>query len=343
MIDPSGEGDYTTVYEALILVSQQFRDEYTGRELQVWLAAGEHSLAGGLVPDANLPLSRLQISAASNGVLITSDASTLLEVHAGAPPLKLQGLDLGGQVRIYGGDDVELLNCSFRGANVAQGRRLEATRVRATGTRALALTLALALALALALTLTLTPTLTLTLVGATGTRALLISGGHVVLDAALFEDHAAGAIAVSGGRLELRSSVLRRNEAERGGALLVTGGDVLVDNSYFAHNKATDGSESGGAIYVEDARRLVLGNRTKILGSKGYGGSVASNIEWTFVLPAPLAHYVQAQGGVAVNSLRVYDYDYPIPCSATLYGDSSRYPRQGKPHTGWGVRVMGSL
>ena len=137
MIDPSGEGDYTTVHEALILVSKQFRDEYTGKELQMWLAAGEHSWAGGLVLDANLTLSRLHISAASNDVLIASDASTLLAVHAGAPPLKLQGLHLSGQVRIHGGDDVELLNCSFRGANVALGRRLEAARVGARSTSTL--------------------------------------------------------------------------------------------------------------------------------------------------------------------------------------------------------------
>ena len=138
----------------------------------------------------------------------------------------------------------------------------------------------------------------------------------------MFEDHTSGAIEVNAGSLTLHRSILRRNEAARGGALLVTGGDVRVDNTLFELNTATGGPESGGAIYVQDASTMVLGNETKIVGSKGKGGSVYSNVRWTYELPAPLAHYVQAQGGVAENDPGTLNYDYPIGCSATLYGDS---------------------
>mgnify|MGYP001980992903 CR=1 FL=1 len=137
----------------------------------------------------------------------------------------------------------------------------------------------------------------------------------------MFEDHTSGAIEVNAGSLTLHRSILRRNEAARGGALLVTGGDVRVDNTLFELNTATGGPESGGAIYVQDASTMVLGNETKIVGSKGKGGSVFSNVRWTYELPAPLAHYVQAQGGVAEHDPGRLNYDYPIGCSATLYGD----------------------
>ena len=59
-----------------------------------------------------------------------------------------------------------------------------------------------------------------------------------------------------------------------------------------------------------------------VLGFWGFGGSVASDVEWTYVLPAPLAHYVSnpEQDGIAQNGAGNYDYDYPIPCAATLQG-----------------------
>ena len=85
-----------------------------------------------------------------------------------------------------------------------------------------------------------------------------------MLEDALFEDHTSGAIEVNAGSLTLHRSILRRNEAARGGALLVTGGDVRVDNTLFELNTATGGPESGGAIYVQDASTMVLGNETKI-------------------------------------------------------------------------------
>ena len=252
------------------------------------LSAGEH-IVSGLVLNASLTLSRLEIisSDASGRTFISSNASTLLEVRAGSPPVNLQGLKLDGQVIIEGGTvevPVEIAGCRFGRPSARPGRRLT------TGTT---------------------------------TRALLVSDGHVSISDTFFEELPGGAIEVSGSAgLAVRTSVFGRNQAERGSALLITGGKVVVDNSTFTDNKATDAT-NGGAIRVSGTNAsLELGNKTVITGSKGHGGSVVSDVPWTFRLPAPLAHYVfnPEQDGVAQNGAGSYDYDYPIPCSATLRG-----------------------
>jgi predicted outer membrane repeat protein len=293
VVDPSqGVPSHKTIKEALASV----QIDHPGKEVVMRLSAGEH-IVDGLVFDASLTLSRLEIIAASGGAIILSNASTLLEVRAGSPPVKLQGLELDGQVVIEGGTveaPVEIAGCRFRSSSTRPGRRLAA---RAT------------------------------------MRALLVWGGHVSILDTFFEDLLGGAIEVSGGTLAVHASVFARNEAERGSALLITGGKVVVDNSNFTDNRATD-EIGGGAIHADGTNAsLELANKTMITGSKGNGGSVVSDVPWTFRLPAPLAHYVSnpERDGVAQNVAGSYDYDYPIPCSATLYGNSYKVKDQASP------------
>lgn len=291
MIDPSGYGDYGTIDEALASVTERF----PGKELVMRLSAGTH-VVGGLVLDANLTLGSLEITAASDAsTMISSSVSTLLKLRAGAPPLKLQGLELDGQVVIEGGT-AEIEGCRFGSESARRQRRLAA---------------------------------------GTELRALLISDGQVLISNAVFEGLLGGAIEVSGGTLAVHNSTFDSNQAESGGALLVTGGNVHVNTSMFKDNKVTDGSSgSGGAIRVSGTNaKLELAELTTITGSTGYGGSVASDVEWTFRLPAPLAHYVSdpEQDGIARNGRGTYDYDYPIPCSATLYGNSYDVKDQAAP------------
>ena len=264
------------------------------------LSAGMHIVGvGGLVLDSNLTLGRLEITAASDvemvvaeagaGATIISSNSTLLSVRAGAPPVKLQGLELNGQIRIEGGT-IEIASC--RSVSARSRRRLQ--------------------------------------VG-TSVRALLISGGSVMISDVTFEGLLAGAIEVSGGELSVHSSAFEKNQAEHGGALLITAGVVHVHNSTFTDNKA---SERGGAIRVIGlSASLELADLTEITGSTGVGGSVASDVAWTYRLPCPLAHYVSdpEQDGVAQNGAGDYDYNYPIPCSATLYGNSYNVKDQAAP------------
>ena len=260
------------------------------------LSDGTHNV-NGLVLDASLTLSRLDIISnnASGHAFISSLGSTLLEVRAGAPPVMLQGLEFDGQVRIE--SSTEFVGCRFGSTSVRQGRRLQA---------------------------------------GTEVRALLVSNGHVSISDTAFKDLLGGAIEVSGGSLAVHTSVFQNNEAESGGALLVTGGKVVVGSSTFTDNKARmiKDDQGGGAIRITGSgTTLELADKTVITGSKDHGGSVASDVEWTYVLPAPLAHYVSdpdgrtrygtvgdEQEGIARNEAGVYAYDLPIPCAATLYG-----------------------
>ena len=257
---------------------------FQGEDVVMRLSDGTHNV-NGLVLDASLTLSRLDIisSNASGHAFISSNASTLLEVRAGAPPVMLQGLEFDGQVRIE--SSTEFAGCHFGSTSVRQGRRLQA---------------------------------------GTEVRALLVSNGYVSISDTVFEDLLGGAIVVSGGSLAVHTSTFRSNRAESGGALLVTGGKVTVRNSTFTDNEATTRRpENGGAIRVIGTNAsLELADLTVITGSVGVGGSVASDIEWTHRLPAPLAHYVSnpEQNGIAQNSAGTYDYDYPIPCAAALHG-----------------------
>jgi len=283
VVDPSGSEGYKTINEALANVTEVF----SGKEVVMRLSAGEH-IVSGLVLNASLTLSRLEIisSNAFGRTFISSNAPTLLEVRAGSPPVKLQGLELDGQVIIEGGTvevPVEIAGCRFRSSSARPGRRLAAR---------------------------------------TTMRALLVLGGHVSISDTFFEDLLDGAIEVSGGALAVRASVFGRNNAERGSALLITGGQVVVNNSTFKDNlaNATDATDGGAIRVIGTNVSLELGNKTMITGSKGNGGSVVSDVPWMFRLPAPLAHYVfnPEQDGVAQNGAGSYDYDYPIPCSATL-------------------------
>ena len=303
MIDPSGVGEYPTIHEALLSVARLFQ----GKELELKLSAGQHILTG-LVLDGNLTFSRLKITAAK-GAFLSSSASILLEVRAGAPPVELHGLVLDGQVLIES-STVEIAGCRFGSpsARLNVGRRLQAT--------------------------------------STSARALMISGGSVTISEAVFEGLPGGAIGVSGGDVSLHTSAFKENQAERGGALMVTGGKVRVHNSTFTDNIVlneggalfltsgevrmsnstfTDNkaNKKGGAIRVigPDAT-LELASLTEITGSERYGGSVASDVAWTFVLPCRLAHFVSnVQDGVAQNSAGAYvRRDYPTACVATRCG-----------------------
>lgn len=270
-------------------------DTLLEREFTLMLSAGTH-VVGGLVLDVSLNLSRLEITTVSDEpTMISSSASSLLKLRAGAPPFKLNGLELNGQILIEGGA-AEIERCRFGSERGSQRRRLEA--------------------------------------GAYA-RAVLVSHGQLSISSAVFEGLLGGAIEVTGGTLAVHNSTFDSNEAESGGALLVTGGDVFIKTSVFKHNKVTNvSSGSGGAIHVSGTKtKLDLAELTTITGSTGYGGSVASDIEWTYTLPAPLAHYVSnpEQNGIGRNGAGVYDYDYPIACSATLFGNSFDIKEQSAP------------
>ena len=299
VIDPSHGGEYQTISEALSLGAGL----YQGKELELELSAGQHTLRSGLVLDGNLTVSLLKITAAE-GAFLSSSTSTLLEVRPGAPPVELHGLALNGQVVIESSSTVDIIDCRFGSARAR--RRLQAS---------------------------------------TSARALMILGGSVTISDAVFEGLPGGAIEVSGGDVSVHTTSFKENQAGRGGALLVTGGGkVRMHNSTFTGNEAEEGgalfiksgearvsnstftdnkanADEGGAIRIIGPNAtLELATLTQITGSEGYGGSIVSDVAWTFVLPCRLGHYVSDpdHDGVAENAAGSHLGDYPIACSATL-------------------------
>ena len=281
MLDPSNGVEHSVIHQTLGAV------EYQGKELELELSAGQHTLSG-LVLDGNLTVSRLKITAAE-GASLSSSASTLLEVRPGARPVELHGLALnGGQVVIESSSTVDIMDCRFSSASA--GRRLQTSASE---------------------------------------RALMILGGTVTISDAVFEGLPGGAIEVSDGEVSVHTTLFKENQAERGGALLVTGGELRVHNSTFIENEA---NEQGGALFVDSSKARVSNSTftdnkanepkggairiigpnatleltalTQITGSEGYGGSIVSDVAWTFILPCSLGHYVSDpdQDGVAENA-----------------------------------------
>ena len=117
MLDPSDGVEHSTIHQTLSLGAA----EYQGKELELELSAGQHTL-NGLVLDGNLTVSRLKITAAENASL-SSSASMLLEVRPGAPPVEMHGLTLNAQVVIESSSTVDIAGCRFGSASAGRGWR----------------------------------------------------------------------------------------------------------------------------------------------------------------------------------------------------------------------------
>jgi len=188
----------------------------------------------GLVLDASLTLSRLEIisSNAFGRAFISSLGSTLLEVRAGAPPMKLQGLELDGQVRIEG--STEFVDCRFGSTSASWRRRLQA------GTDAPEV-----------------PAL------------VVVRGGDITITNSEFEG-LERAIHIQGGSLAIADSTFRRNRdsiyvtngsmivanttftASQGTALHVIGGDVVLkDQTALLGNQTNLYIRDGASVRYE--------------------------------------------------------------------------------------------
>lgn len=162
-------------------------------------------------------------------------------------------------------------------------------------------------------------------------RPILVSGGEVIMENCALENSTEGfTVKVNNGSLALRDSVLRGNQAKRGGALQVLGGSVDVRRSRLEENHASD---SGGAVYLHGGT-LNLAERTLLVGNRApFGRSVyidAGSV--AYALPAPLGRWIYAPGSQrAVIGVGAIDDDYPFACSPGLYGDSYDVAQQSGP------------
>ena len=162
-------------------------------------------------------------------------------------------------------------------------------------------------------------------------RPILVSGGEVIMENCALENSTEGfTVKVNNGSFALRDSVLRGNQAMRGGALQVLGGSVDVRRSRLEENHASD---SGGAVYLHGGT-LYLAERTLLVGNRApFGRSVyidAGSV--AYALPAPLGRWIYAPGSQrAVIGVGAIDDDYPFACSPGLYGDSYDVAQQSGP------------
>lgn len=175
---------------------------------------------------------------------------------------------------------------------------------------------------------------------------LVVSGGELHLDNCRFVHSSAeegGALAVTGGALTADGTTFEACHATRGGAVHVSASGTAVFSGCTFANSAASTAQGGGAVWVDAAGNVVLRERTRLHGNSAAGDLDSIHIEAggsaTYVLPAPLAHYVdlardgswtadyEGQPALALKVGTLYR-DYPSACPAGQYGDREEIEKQ---------------
>ena len=182
---------------------------------------------------------------------------------------------------------------------------------------------------------------TVTLHGLQLRSQVYVDGGALNVQNCTFRESSAkfgGALQVRGGSLAVNHTVFEGCKATRGGAAWVSGGAAVFSNCTFKGCIASE-ERGAGAVWVDLSGRVVLRERTLLHGSYAAGLldsiHIARGGELRYVLPAPLAHYIDlARDGlltadysgrsraIALKTGRQYQ-DYPSACAAGVYGNSS--------------------
>ena len=102
--------------------------------------------------------------------------------------------------------------------------------------------------------------------------AITLSGGTVTLEDAEIADTLEGAINITRGSLALTRCTLRDNHADAGAALSVSGGRVNIRDSILHNNHANSSTTGGGAVYVSAAADVSMTNTTFQDNSARNGG-----------------------------------------------------------------------
>ena len=327
MIDPSDGDEYSTIHQTL----SPGAVEYQGRELELKLSAGQHTLSG-LVLDRNLRVSRLKITAAENTSL-SSSASTLLEVRAGAPPIELHGLTLNGQVVIESSSTVDIAGCRFVSASAR--RRLQTS----ASERALMI---------LGGTVTISDAVFEGLPGG----AIEVGGGDVSVHTTSFKENQAerdGALLVTGGEVHVHNSTFTGNE---GTTLRVIGGNVvlkdnttlLVGNDQLALNISHGASVTyelpaplGRYAFIQDSSGIYEFGSGKHLGDfpiacpagvVGDSSAALSQRSPGCARPCPAGYYCGAgtvvPTGCPVGSYCAAGSPGPTPCKPGTFGQREK-------------------
>ena len=165
---------------------------------------------------------------------------------------------------------------------------------------------------------------------------LVVDGGRVDVSQCLFRNVTTatdgGAISVTSGTLIVRSSRFEGNSAlGNGGAVHVANGDVSLEACRFAGNTA---GVQGGALHVSGGH-VALRSGTLLEGNSARSGGrslfVNDGGTLAYHLPAPLGRWIYGGSLTYEQLVGSVDSDYPLPCSAGLYGNGLGAPHQTGP------------
>ena len=134
----------------------------------------------------------------------------------------------------------------------------------------------------------------------------------------------------------MERTVFEGCKATRGGAAWVSGGVVIFSSCTFTGCTASE-EKGAGAIWVELSGSVVLRERTLLHDNYAAGMldsiHIAGGGELQYVLPAPLAHYIDlardglvaadygGRSAIALKTAKQYQ-NYPSACAAGVYGNS---------------------
>eukprot|EP00966_Prymnesium_polylepis_P323140 7379351-Prymnesium_polylepis.1 len=267
------------------------------------MGLGDHVLIAPLILDANVKASEIWIIGEHGASLRGEGGDAVLTIRTGSPRVHLVGLHIYG-LRIFSeGGDLRIKDTMFGGAldsALNSGRKLDGSHEQ---------------------------------------PALTVNGGNVDIFRGQFSHLNGGAISVTSGSLNMDNSTFTGNRAVKGGAILVTGGRAHLKRVLFRRNRA---ETTGGALQV-DGGVVELSSETYFIGNRApQGASLCVCLlkqrrdplltmlsvsfrqlnggELSYIIPAPLAHYIYITDGSNRTQLTSTDTDYPFPCSPGVVG-----------------------
>eukprot|EP00966_Prymnesium_polylepis_P213662 4948104-Prymnesium_polylepis.1 len=147
-------------------------------------------------------------------------------------------------------------------------------------------------------------------------HALVVHDGVASLEQVVFAEHQTGAVAITGGELQVVDCNFLRNRAPKGAAVLASGGKASVKRTLFEENQA----DMGAVEHVESDANVDLADNTHFSRNTGHSielGPPPASVRYT--LPAPPGRWIFAPGGnTSQLDPGVIDSDFPFACSPGL-------------------------
>ena len=263
---------------------QALKDAPSGSPFTVRVS-GAHNISGVLSERTTASKIWLVAESGSGATL-----SGRLSIHDGAPPVRITGFEITGQIVVEGNlEPLDIIDCTFRRSAATSSRRLsEANDEPAQEPRLIA------------------SNENKTIENA----ALIVRGGHITITNGEFEGLDL-AVHVEGGTLAIANSTFHQNTE----SVYVTGGWTRIANTIFSASRATALHVIGGDVVLKD-QAVLLGNQLAL--------KISDGAHVSYELPAPLGRYAFIQDGSGIYRFEPGEHlgDFPFACSAGIVGDS---------------------